>query len=254
MKVLILAAGYGTRLYPLTKKYPKALLPVARRPLIDYIIDKLSGIKSINEVIVVTNAKFCLNFTAWARRVRAKGMKFRLKILNDGTRTEKTRLGAIGDIHFALGSENIREDTLIIGGDNLFEEDLSHFLKFAYAQKSRAAIGIYDIGKKSGASKYGVVTLGSGNNRITGFSEKPAYPKSSLIATCLYYIPKEKLGYFKDYFNDPRSEKDSAGSFISWLSKKEDVYGFVFRKHWYDIGDPRAYQEAERVFNGINKH
>lgn len=250
MKALILAAGYGTRLYPLTKKYPKALLPVGMRPLIDYIIEKLAGIKSLNEIIVVTNDKFFSNFTSWAKRAKLKRRGLRLKVLNDGTRTEKARLGAIGDIYFALESEKIQEDTLIIGGDNLFEEGLSQFLKFAYARKGRAAIGIYDIGKKSLAGKYGVVSLDSGNNRITGFSEKPDHPRSSLIATCLYYIAKENLRYFKEYFNDPRNEKDSAGSFISWLSKKEEVYGFVFRKHWYDIGDPRVYKEANKVFGG----
>lgn len=248
MKALILAAGYGTRLYPLTKKYPKALLPVGMRPLIDYIIEKLSGIKSINEVIVVTNDKFYSNFVSWEKKSKLKIRGLRLKVLNDGTRTEKARLGAIGDIYFALERENIKEDTLIIGGDNLFEEGLNDFLKFSRARKPRASIGIYDIRRKAFASKYGVVTLAPGDNRITGFTEKPAYPQSSLIATCLYYIAKENLRYFKEYFNDPHSEKDSAGSFISWLSKKEEVYGFVFRKHWYDIGDPQVYKEANKVF------
>lgn len=248
MKALILAAGYGTRLYPLTKKYPKALLPVGMRPLIDYIIEKLSGIKSINEVIVVTNDKFFSNFVSWAKKSKLKSRGFRLKVLNDGTRTEKSRLGAIGDIYFALGKENIKEDTLIVGGDNLFEEGLDRFMRFSRARKGRSAIGVYDIRKKSRARNYGVVTLDPADNRITGFSEKPAHPGSTLIATCLYYIAKEKLGYFKEYFNDPLNEKDSAGSFIGWLSKKEEVYGFVFRKHWYDIGDPRVYQEANRVF------
>lgn len=248
MKALILAAGYGTRLYPLTKKYPKALLPVGMRPLIDYIIEKLAGIKSIKAVIVVTNDKFFSNFTSWAKKSKPRVRGLRLKILNDGTRAEKARLGAIGDIYFALERENIKEDTLIIGGDNLFEEGLNDFLEFARARKPRSSIGIYDIRKKAFASKYGVVTLAPADNRITGFSEKPAHPRSPLIATCLYYIAKENLGYFKEYFNDPRNEKDSAGSFIGWLSKKEEVYGFVFRKRWYDIGDPKVYQEANRVF------
>lgn len=251
MKALILAAGYGTRLYPLTKKYPKALLPVAKRPLLNYIIGKLTKIKHIAEIIVVTNDKFFSNFSLWAKKFKSKKHNVRLEVLNDGTTAEKDRLGAIGDIHFVLCKENIKEDVLIIGGDNLFEEDISHFVKFALHKRPRVTVGVYDIRRRSSASKYGVVTLAAKDNKIIDFAEKPAHPQSSLIATCLYYIAKEKLRYFKEYLKDPRNEKDSAGSFISWLSKKEEVYGFVFRKHWYDIGDPKIYQEADRVFSQI---
>ena len=273
MRALILAAGYGTRLYPLTRKHPKALLPVAGRPILDYIVGKISRAKEITDIVVVTNDKFFPQFQAWAKKFNAKppirtrkppsattfsdfrsgmGKRFILsctiKILNDGTRSEFDRLGAIGDIHFALSKETVLEDTLILGGDNLFEDGLSGFMSFAQSKRCKAIVGVYDIAKRQTAREYGVVKLGRAG-KIIDFSEKPSQPQSSLIATCIYYIPKEKLQYFQEYLNDPGNEYDSSGSFIGWLSRKEDVYGFIFKKRWYDIGDPQVYQEANRVLN-----
>lgn len=251
MQALILAAGYGTRLYPLTKKYPKALLPVAGRPILDYIVGKIARVKEITAIIVVTNDKFFPQFHEWVKKFNAKP-PIRIKILNDGTKTEHDRKGAIGDIHFALSKETILEDTVILGGDNLFEDGLSGFMKFAQTKRCKAIVGVYDIAKRQIARKYGVVKLDPAN-KIIDFSEKPSQPQSSLIATCIYYIPKEKLQYFQEYLNDPGNEYDSSGSFISWLSRKEDVYGFIFKKRWYDIGDPQVYQEADRVFGALKK-
>lgn len=253
MKALILAAGYGTRLYPLTKKYPKALLPVAGRPILDYIVGKIARVKEITAIVVVSNDKFFPQFKAWAKKFNAKP-PIRIKILNDGTKTEDDRKGAIGDIHFALSKETILEDALILGGDNLFEDGLSGFVKFAQTKRSQAIVGIYDIakpalrGKQQIASNYGVVKLGPAG-KIIDFTEKPRRPQSSLIATCIYYFPKEKLQYFQEYLNDPGNEYDSSGSFISWLSRKEDVFGFILKKRWYDIGDPQVYKEANREFS-----
>ena len=275
MKALILAAGYGTRLYPLTKKHPKALLAVAGRPILDYIVEKIARVKEISGIVVVTNDKFFPQFQEWAKKIEDKpegsgaasdsrshkpegsGLAIgsqshrpaaRIKILNDGTRSEAGRLGAIGDIHFALSKETILEDTLILGGDNLFEDGLSGFMSFAQSKRCKAIVGVYDIAKRQTAREYGVVKLGRAG-KIIDFSEKPSQPQSSLIATCIYYIPKEKLQYFQEYLNDPGNEYDSSGSFIGWLSRKEDVYGFIFKKRWYDIGDPQVYQEANRVLN-----
>lgn len=253
MKALILAAGYGTRLYPLTRKYPKALLPVAGRPILDYIVEKLAKIKHISAIVIVTNGKFFSDFALWAGGLRSKNPSLNLKILNDGTKTENDRLGALGDIDFAISRENIKEDILIVGGDNLFEQGLTGFVKFASALRPRVAIGVYDIRKRGLARKYGVVTLDAKDGRIIDFAEKPAHPATTLIATCLYYITKEKLGYFREYLRDSRNERDASGNFISWLSGKDKVYGFVFRQRWYDIGDPQAYKEADNVFARLRK-
>ncbi|HBU07766.1 MAG TPA: nucleoside-diphosphate-sugar pyrophosphorylase [Candidatus Omnitrophica bacterium] len=244
MKALILAAGYGTRLYPLTKKYPKPLLPVGGRPILDYIAGKLTRVKALKEIIVITNARFYPNFLKWAEKFKTGPS---IKILNDGTRNENERLGAVGDISFALDREAINEDVIIFGGDNLFEESLDGFIKFSLSKKPRASIGVYDIKKKSLAVKYGVVKLDK-KNKIVNFTEKPPRPMSSLVATCLYYIPKEKLKYFAEYRESCQGGCDASGSFIGWLSRNDEVYSFVFKKQWYDIGDLKVYREADKAF------
>ncbi len=246
MKALILAAGYATRLYPLTKEYPKPLLPVGQRPIADYIAEKIYKTKKIKEIIVVTNERFYKDFTIWSSDI-CKKINLPVKVLSDGTKTEGDRLGAIGDINFALTEASVNEDIIVIAGDNLFEDDLSGFLGFSLNKSPRITIGVYDIKEKEKASKYGVIKLDE-ENKITDFAEKPQKPQSSLVATCLYYIPAGALKFFRDYLADSSNEHDAAGSFIGWLSKKEAVFGFVFSKRWYDIGDPVSYQEADRVF------
>ncbi len=253
MKALILAAGYGTRLYPLTKEYPKPLLPIAGRPIVEYIAEKLVKVKDLSEIVVVTNDKFYPHFLEWTNAFEKQcGSSQRIKVINDGTKTQQDRLGAIGDICFALEKEHIQEDIVVFGGDNLFEESVDDFVSFSLNKKPQVSIGIYDIGKKGLAQKYGVVQI-DGDGKLVGFAEKPPEPQSSLIATCLYYIPEGKLRCFKEYTHDAQNEKDASGSFISWLSKKDAVYGFVFKKHWYDIGDPQVYQEADRIFATLKK-
>lgn len=244
MKALILAAGYGTRLYPLTKKYPKPLLPVAGRPILDYIAGKLTRVKALKEIIVITNARFYPHFLKWAKKFKTR---ISIKIVNDGSKDEFERLGAVGDINFALNQEAINEDIIIFGGDNLFEENLDGFLAFALSKKPQVSIGVYDIKKKSLAVKYGVVKLDK-KNKIIDFHEKPRSPLSSLVATCLYYIPKEKLKYFAEYRKSCQSGCDASGSFIDWLSREDQVYSFVFKKQWYDIGDLKVYREADEAF------
>ena len=248
MKALILAAGYGTRLYPLTKKYPKPLLPVGGRPILDYIAGKLTRVKALKEIIVITNAKFYPHFLKWAKKFRTGVL---IKIVNDRTKNEFERLGAVGDISFALNQEAINEDIIIFGGDNLFEESLDGFLTFALSKRPRASIGVYDIKKKSLAVKYGVVKLDK-NNKIINFTEKPPSPMSSLVATCLYYIPKEKLKYLAEYSESSQNGCDASGSFIGWLSREDEVYSFVFKKQWYDIGDLKVYREADKAFALVN--
>lgn len=250
MKALILAAGYATRLYPLTKEYPKPLLQIAKIPIIDYNVFKLSKIRGINEILVITNNKFFDKFSSWREGIADK-VNVPIKIINDGTLSENDRLGAVGDISFALKIADTSEDIIIAGGDNLFEEDFSEFMRFAFSKKPKATIGVYDINSRQLATKYGVVKADP-EMKIIDFTEKPKEAQSTLIATCLYYIPSEKLGLFQEYLNS-KNEKDAAGSFICWLSKKEVVYSFVFRKHWYDIGDLTAYQEADSVFTNIKK-
>lgn len=250
MKALILAAGYATRLYPLTKKRPKALLPVAGRPIIERILEKITAADKIKEVVIITNAKFFARFQRWVNKYSGK-KKHLIRIVSDGTKSENDRLGAVGDINYALEKTPLNDDLIIFGGDNLFEDDLSLFFKNALKNPRRALIGVCDIKDKRLAVKYGVVEKGRGSI-ILNFSEKPKSPKTSLVATCLYYIPKEKITRFKEYLTDSRNQSDTAGSFIKWLSVKEAVRVFVFKKRWFDIGDPLVYKEADARFNSLD--
>ena len=244
MKVLILAAGYGTRLYPLVKDTPKPLLLVNEKPLIDYILEKIQILKGLSQVLVVTNAKFFKVFQGWAQN--HKKFPVDIKVLNDGTKTSEDRLGSIGDIHFVIQKEKIGHDLLVIGGDNLLDCSLDDYMAFAKKVSPRVSIGLYDIEDRKKAKIYGVVCLDK-DDRVVSFEEKPISPKSSLIAMCLYYFPKESLGLVSDYLRESQ-KADTAGDYINWLYQREHVYGFKFQGKWYDIGSIESYQEAQKGF------
>lgn len=244
MKALILAAGYATRLYPLTKEFPKPLLLVKGRPIINYIVAKLETIKAIDEIIVVTNSKFIRQFRRWADNL---GANKKISLADDLTSGLKTRRGAIGDMHFAIDKKRLCQDLLVIGGDNLFEGGLSSFLNFALSHKPYPSIGIYDIKDKQAAKKYGVIKI-NGLSEVIDFAEKPTHPKSTLVAMCLYYFPKDSLRLLKEYLKSNIQGKDATGFYIDWLRKKILVYAFKFSGQWFDIGDHKFYSQAKEEF------
>lgn len=244
MKILILAAGYGTRLYPLIVDTPKALLPIAQKPLVTHTLEKLKEIRDIKEIIAVTNDKFYPHFTDWAQQ--NKDFPAPIAVVNDGTTTPENRLGSVGDIDFVLRNYPVQDDLLIVGGDNVFDFDLKTYVAFALAHKPSVTIGLYDIGQKQDATQFGVVEI-SDDQKIFSFEEKPAHPKSSLIAMCFYFLPQNTLEFISHYIEE--SEKtDKAGDYIRWLVKNKEVYGFRFQGKWYDIGSIESYHEAEREF------
>ncbi len=245
MKALILAAGYAVRLYPLTKKYPKPLLPIRNKPIIDYIIEKLDTIEELDEIIVITNSKFVSKFKEWTKKVKRKKP---ISLSDELTKNNLDRKGAIGDLHFAITRGKLKDDLLVIGGDNLFDGSLLDFVRFAKAKKTSPVIGVYDIKDRRKTSKYGVVRLNK-NNRITGFKEKPKASKSTLVAMCLYFFPKDKLGLVGRYQVAAKNKYDAAGLYIDWLRKVTSVYGFIFDCRWFDIGDHTFYREAQKSFS-----
>lgn len=245
MKALILAAGYATRLYPLTKEYPKPLLEVQGRPIIDYIVEKLRAVKELKEIIVVTNNKFIRRFKKWAA---AKKTGLGISLVDDLTSTLEDRRGAIGDMDFAIAKKRIKDDLLVIGGDNLFDGDLNSFLSFVKDKRNSPAIGAYDIKSKPKARNYGVVRTDE-RARIVDFHEKPKSPKSTLVAMCLYYFPKSKLGLVKEYVHNKKTNNDTTGAYINWLKARTAVYAYTFSGRWYDIGDYKFLDEAKRKFN-----
>jgi glucose-1-phosphate thymidylyltransferase len=243
MKALILAAGYGTRLASAFKDTPKPLIPVGNRPLIDYVVDKLADIESLSEIVVVSNNKFTPHFQKWAG---ARGGSVPIRIVNDGTNTPEERLGSVGDIRFVWQKEPSLQDWLIIGGDNLFDGDLSHFIDFAISKSPAMSIGAYDIKEVQAATKFGVLGIDV-NQKVISFQEKPKEPVSSLIGMCLYYFPKQTLKFLEEYLSESKAV-DAAGSYIKWLSEKKNVYGFQFSGKWYDIGSVESLNEARAHF------
>lgn len=244
MRVLILAAGYGTRLYPLVKNTPKSLLDIQGQPLINYILKRVESLPELKEILVVTNNKFFKVFKKWA--AAQKKCPVKIKIINDGTKSPDDRLGSVGDIHFTIRQESLRDDLLVVGGDNLFDDDLSRYFAFARERVPGVTIGVYDIKNRQESKKFGVVDIDK-YGRITSFEEKPESPRSSLIAMCVYYFPQKTVGLVAEYLKES-NKSDKAGDYIKWLCGKKDVYGFQFRGKWYDIGSIESYKEAQEKF------
>lgn len=244
MKALILAAGYATRLYPLTKKYPKPLLEIKGRPIIDYIIEKMGLVDGINEIYVVTNSKFISDFRKWAKTVKSSK---KITLVDDLTKNNLDRLGAIGDIQFVINKEKVKEDLLVVGGDNLFNGSLSGFLEASKKNTSPTSLGVYRLKFRKDAARYGVVKLDK-LKRVISFQEKPKHPESNLVAMCLYYISKDYLKLIKTYMQEIKGKTDATGSYIAWLKDKVDVYGYVFSGSWFDIGDYKYLNSAKEKF------
>jgi glucose-1-phosphate thymidylyltransferase len=245
MKILILAGGYGTRLYPVIKDTPKALLEVCGKTLIDHTLDKFVGIDGINEVVVVTNAKFYGLLSDWA--LKRSGHPFAVRVVNDGTNTPEERLGAIGDILFVLERENTPVDWVVAGSDNLFDYSLKDYFSFAKTRAPFVTVGSYDLEDLGSATKYGVIEL-DGDGKIKSLEEKPKSPKSSLISMCLYYLPQDSLKQLRIFVDETKSP-DTTGGYLQWLYKKFPVYGFKFRGKWYDIGSLESYDDAQANFS-----
>jgi glucose-1-phosphate thymidylyltransferase len=242
MKALVLAAGYGTRLYPLTKDYPKPLLPVRNVPIINYIIKQLEKIEEVDKIIIVCNDRFFEKFKSWKRKYH---FEKEIKILNDKTTSNTDRKGAIGDTIFAIDDLNLQEDLLVVGGDNLNSLNLNRFINFARTRNA-CCIALYDIKDREKATRFGVVKVDR-NFRIKQFQEKPSNPASTLIATCIYYFPKESLSLLFAYEAAAAGRHDATGLYINWLSQKIPVYGFRFVGKWFDIGHLDTYKKVQSI-------
>jgi glucose-1-phosphate thymidylyltransferase len=263
MNALILAAGYATRLYPLTLNKAKPLLEVGGKPIIEWLLGNLATVPGLGTVCIVTNDKFANDFQVWAngyqgrltfaegqsgsdlRRGRHRGPE--IKIINDGSKSDDDKLGAIGDINLVLTRENFTTDDLIIvAGDNLFNQPLAEFIE--YARKTPATVAVYDVGDLEAVKKYGVVTIDQ-HGTITHFEEKPEKPQSTLAAIALYYYSREVLPLFTTYLaagNNP----DQPGRFLQWLYTRKPVKTFQINGQWLDIGSKETLEKANEVFRG----
>ena len=245
MNALILAAGYATRLYPLTLNKAKPLLEVGGKPIIEWLFDNLISVSTLKTVCIVTNDTFAGDFQKWATAYQAKHSEMKIKIINDGSKSDDDKLGAIGDINLVLSRESLADnDLLVIAGDNLFEQPLGDFVNTA--KRSRAAVAVHDVGNLEAMKKYGTVTVDK-DGVITNFEEKPQKPKSTLAAVALYYYSRQVLPLFKTYLaagNNP----DQPGLFLQWLYTREPVATFEMKGRWLDIGSKETLENADKVF------
>lgn len=243
MKALILAAGYGTRLYPLTKDTPKPLLKIKEKAILEYILNSLEEVRDIDEVYLITNNLFYEKFFEWAKNYKGR---VKIDVINDGTTSNENRLGAVRDIEFVLKKKHIKDDILVAGGDNLFDLDLKDFTGFALTKRPHSIVSVCDINYISKAHLYGIVKIDE-EDRIVGFEEKPKEPKSTLAAMALYFFPKEVLNLISCYLKE-EAQTDAPGFFIKWLSVKDKVFAYIFNGHWFDIGSIDSYEQAQEVW------
>ena len=235
MRAMILAAGYATRLAPLTDSIAKQLLPVGGRPMLDWVCDKVEEVS--DDIHLVTNSRFADDFRRWASG--RKGVT----VHDDGTMSNDDRLGAIGDIAFVLERTGLEDDLLVIAGDNLFEFGLQGLTEFWELKGVASAVAVYDCGDLELATHYGVVELGE-DARVVGFEEKPSEPASTLVATATYLYHRQHLPLVERYLAEGNAP-DQPGRLVAWLFRLEPVYGYTFEGEWYDIGSPEQLLEAD---------
>lgn len=247
MKVIILAAGYATRLYPLTLTKPKPLLPVAGKPMIDHVLDNLAAVGGIDRIYVVTNNKFAGQFQQWADDYRAKKAKLDFTVVNDGSTDDSNKLGAIGDIHFVITREKVDDDIIVVAGDNLFSQKLEGFGIFC-REKKTPVLAVYDVGDLEQIKKYNSISV-DGAGRITFFEEKPKNPTSTLTGIALYFYPKSAIPLIKQYIAEGNNP-DQPGRLVQWLYTRTPVHTWRVPGLWYDIGSKETLEEANRIFAG----
>jgi len=222
MKCLILAGGFGTRLYPLTLNTAKALLDYKGKPIINHVVDKIP--QNIN-IMVNVNKKFEADFHKWQRTLNKE-----VEILVEEALSNEQKLGAVGSLNFWIWGKPIDEDLMVIAGDNYFEFDLSQFI--ARYDGKHTLVAVYNIGDKDKATQFGVVQLDE--DRIVGLQEKPPEPKSSLVATACYILPRRIFPLLRQYCQ--QGKRDNLGSLIAYLVDQDEVYAYTFTEPWVDIG------------------
>lgn len=243
MKCILLCAGYATRLYPLTEKLPKALLPIVDgKPLLNYTLDEINRLEEIDEIYLVTNNNFYEIFKEWAESLNNVKP---ITVINDHTTSNEGRLGSIGDLQYTINSKNIYDDLLIVLGDNLFDFDLKQLLEF-FKQKKAPVVGGQQEDNKELLTRLGVIESDD-NNQIIGFEEKPPYPKGNIKSFGIYVYPKEIIAVLKQYLEEG-NKPDAPGYFLNYLYQKQPVYVFRFSGEWFDVGTFDALDEVRNLY------
>ena len=236
MKAIVLAAGYATRLRPLTDTWAKELLPVGGRPIVDWILDRVEEVDEVDAIHVVTNARKAPAFVEWA-----EGRK--IAVHDDGTTSNDDRLGAIGDLCFVRDDAGLDDDLLVIAGDNLFEFSLAEYVGYWRSKGQASAVAVRDVGSLELAKEYGIVALAD-DDRVLDFVEKPVDPPSTLAATATYIFHRAHAARIPEYLAAGNSA-DQPGRFVAWLQANEPVYGWTFSESWFDIGNAEQLLAAD---------
>ncbi len=240
MKAIVLAAGYAMRLYPLTKDRPKALLPIGGRAMLDYLMDGIASIPEIDEVYIVSNSRFAAQFGAWAEDARRRYAHLSIDVLDDGTDSNDNRLGAVGDIRFALEQKRIDDDVLIAASDNFFTFPLNDFVDDFRRHGRDTLLGAH-LGWTEELKRFAVATL-DGEGRVTSLIEKPSEPASDIAIYALYLYRRDTLPLIFQYL-DAGNDPDAPGHFPEWLYRRRDLRVYRFTGECIDIGTPEAYRE-----------
>ena len=243
MKCLILAAGYATRMYPLTENFPKPLLKVQGRTILDWLIEDMDSLNIIDEYVVISNHKFAHHFDAWA-----KDRPQKITVVDDGTESNETRLGAVRDIQFAIDACKLDDDMLVIAGDNLLNFSLTKFIRYAMEKKTSCIMRYYEAAEEK-LRRSGVASVDA-NDKIVEMEEKPAQPKDHWCCPPFYYYTREDARLVKKGI-EAGCGVDAPGSYIAWLCKQTTVHAMEMPGTRYDIGNLESYEKAQTDYKGI---
>jgi glucose-1-phosphate thymidylyltransferase len=237
MKAIVLCAGFGTRMYPLTKDRAKPLLPVAGKPIVGHLLDQLTATRAVDESIIVTNERFHSQFVAWSHG--------RFPVLNDGATDDDNRLGAVRDLAWALGERDVRAPVLVAAGDNLFRDTIAPFVA-DFLAAPRNLILRYRERDPDELKRTGVAEIDE-DGRLVRFVEKPEAPPSEWACPALYGFDADALAELGAYV-DEHPSADALGSFIAWLAPRVPVFTHEMRGSRLDAGDWEGYARAESWF------
>lgn len=243
MKCLILAAGYATRLYPLTENFPKPLLEVKGKAILDWLIEDIDTLGAVDEYVVISNHKFAQHFENWAKDKEQK-----ITVVDDGTSSNETRLGAVKDIQFAIEKLNIDDEMLVIAGDNLLDFSLTEFIKYAKTKESSCIMRYYEANEQK-LLKCGVVTVDQ-NDKIVEMTEKSPTPATHWCTPPFYFYTKEDAKLVQKGI-DSGCGVDAPGSYIAWLCKQTSVHAMEMPGKRYDIGNLESYEKVQKEYGGI---
>lgn len=244
MKCLILAAGYATRLYPLTENFPKPLLKVGDKTILDWLVNDIDLSGEVDEYIVISNHKFAHHFEEWAATKPQN-----ITVVDDGTSTNETRLGAVKDIQFAIDTLHLDDDMLVIAGDNVLDFSLTKFVEYAKEKGTSAIMRYYEANNQK-LLKTGVVTIDS-DDRILLMTEKSPNPATHWCTPPFYFYTREDARLVQKGI-ESGCGTDAPGSYIAWLCTQTPVHAMEMPGSRYDIGNLASYEEVQRTYMGIN--